>query len=155
MKHKQSHKNQVVCASIEEDPEWLQLRQVDGAISSGFQSMLEKYAPDDLQQGYREFTDDGFNKINKETFYDSMFMQWFCFVYLGELSDSRTVTYAEFFLEEKHKDLSEYEKKFLKCATRVPFSFYLVEDVIFGRRIRLYDILREKPITIKEARRVC
>jgi hypothetical protein len=127
------------------DKDWVRIRMAEGDIREVIMLHIEKSLPGIVLEAENIFTLNKKAAIDKDV-YEVLFNFWLCFCW--EMDNKCTI--AQYFLQEHPQYFSSYEKRFIQSLEATCFTFYLVQNVIFERRLILKDIFTQNMIEVKE-----
>ena len=142
---------------VDLDKKWLNIRTCETSILEILKSYVEK----ELDPGVKEAAQEVFSIFSEFDidfdFYQEIFDRWFLFNWrieaevLPHLNDSyEGMTIAEVCLIDHPELFDFHQTKLIYAICASPFSFYLVNDVIPGKRLILRDIFLHREIVVKE-----
>lgn len=111
-----------------------------------------------VDQALRLFLDtDEAAEYDEEDPLNPFFLPWFVFNWVIEDGDDRpspeaplNTTVAEAFLEANRAKLPPESIELLKAANRRPLSFFEIQDIVPGKRMKLFDLLQAKTVQVEE-----
>lgn len=136
---------------IEQDTDWLCMRRCEGeTVNTLIDFLMEEFNPDILMIAAEEFTFLGTFDLD-EGIREQLFLYWYLFNWRVPLEkEKEETTIAKLCLRDYPERFSSYQKQFIRQISCSPFTFYLIQDVVPGRRLALKDILLQQEVIVKE-----
>ncbi len=135
------------------DFEWMKIRTAEAE----FENIITQYVNSKFDESmksaaWKEFSISSKFKLD-ETDYMLSFKLWSIYSWRIDLKDSLrndTITMTELCRRECPRAFTKYHGQVLDAIAQSPFSFFIIQEVIVGKRLMLKDILLQKEITVKE-----
>ena len=141
------------------DLTWQKMRQTEGMLVP---VLLEyaavRFGKGILYEAWNEFNNGVDIDIPDEEpplEFETIFLPWFLFNWISDDYDESEVDFIEkpiaiLYLEEKSHKLDSFQQRFIKSVCAEQFSFFVVTDVIPGKRLDLKDLILNRTISVHE-----
>ena len=138
---------------------WQKMRRTEGElIPVLLKHAVQSYGPEAVVEAWDEFTLWNELPMDPETQpeLDTAFMPWFAFNWIpdnagvDEAAQYPEMPVAMHYLQTKGSQLDSYHRRFIEAICSQPYSFFVVKDVVPGKRMTLRDLFLQKETTVHE-----
>jgi len=138
---------------------WQKMRRTEGElIPILIEHALKNYGPESMAEAWDEFTVWNELPMDPETQleFDTAFIPWFVFNWIpdnaevDEKDHYPELPVAMHYLQAKGSQLDSYRQRFIKTIFLQHYSFFVVTNVVPGKRLTLRDLFLQQEVTVYE-----
>jgi hypothetical protein len=138
---------------------WDRMRRTEGELTEDLLRHARKhYGSDAIDEAWDEFTlwGDIPAELEAEPAVEPMFVAWFPFIWIPDNAEREPderypeLPIARHYMDKRRDDLDSFEQRFISEAYLQPYSFFVVSDVVPGRRMTLNDLFLDREVTVLE-----
>ena len=141
------------------DLTWQKMRQTERTLVP----VLLAYAAERFREGtlieawdeFNDWADIEIPENDPPLEFEAIFIPWFLFNWIADDIEESETDFIEkpialLYLEEKGHKLDSFQQRFIKSVCAEQFSFFVVTDVIPGKRLELKDLLLNRIVSVHE-----
>jgi len=136
------------------------MRKTEGELMSMImQYAVQRFPPDIMLEAWDEFTGwpDELPAPEETDEFETVFIPWFLFNWAPDpderdpgLPPLPEQQIALCFLEENQGKLNDFQKQLIEAVCGLPYSFFVITDVVPGKSLALRDLLLQREYVVKE-----
>ena len=142
------------------DYQWLRMRKTEGElIPMMMQYVVQRFGPEMILEAWDEFMGwpDDLPVPEESEEFETIFFPWFLFNWEPEADESEPglpplpeKQIALCYLEDNREQLNDFQKQFIETACALPYSFFVITDIVPGESLALRDLLLLREYVVKE-----
>lgn len=139
---------------------WLKMRKTEGElIPMMMQYVLQRFHPEVMIEAWDEFMGwpDDLPVPEQSEEFETIFLPWFLFNWKPEPYEAGSglpplpeKQIALCYLEDNRERLDDFQRQFIETACLLPYSFFVITDVVPGKSLALRDILLQREYVVME-----